>query len=284
MKDAAVKTTTCFLLGAAATACSTEPPGPPIEYDDLVEQRARILFVGAHPDDETLAGPLIYYACQHKGNSCAIALLTRGEGGECSLGAACADADLGEIRTAEAMDAATGYGATLAIGDFPNISYEEVELPNALDLSKQRWEAVSDPVQWIADSITSFGPDVIVTLDPDHGFTGHVEHQLASRYTSSALERLGASASLFHVINNYPALEDFIGIDPAEPTESWDLRRSCGDETCIEATIRVAAAHASQQGSVLGLLELAAPKPDLLPASYLRQITALRSEPLPADR
>lgn len=272
---------TCLPLVAAVAACSSEPPGPPVEYDDFVSQGARILFVGAHPDDETLAGPMLYYACQHRGNTCAIALLTRGEGGECSLGeTACAGADLGAIRAGEAMEAAAGYGATLEIGTYPNITSEELELPDAFELSKQRWEAIADPAQWIADVITGFNPDLVVTLDPDHGFTGHVEHQLASRYTSTALERLGASASLFHVINNYPALEDFIGVDPSEPTESWDLRRGCGDETCIEATIRIAHAHASQQGSILALLELAAPKPDLLPASYLRQLTPLRTEPL----
>ena len=266
------------LFGLFASACSVDPP---VIYDDFVAQNARVLFVGAHPDDETLAGPLIYYACQHKGNTCEIALLTRGEGGECALGDECATADLGAIRSAEAKVAAEGYGASLAIGTYPNIGIAEVRLPNALELSRERWEAQSDPAQWLADEITRFAPDVIMTFDPDHGFTGHVEHQLASRYTAVALERLSSTATVYHVVNHYPALEAFLGLDPGEPTEPWDIRRDCGDdETCIAATLRVAAAHASQKGSVLSLLELVAPKPELLPEAYLRQITPLRALPL----
>lgn len=89
-------------------------------FDDYVERGARILVVGAHPDDESLAGPLLAYACIQKGNDCHIAVFTRGEGGSCGLFlflTRC-QPDLATVRAREMERAAERYGAGLDVGDF----------------------------------------------------------------------------------------------------------------------------------------------------------------------
>jgi LmbE family N-acetylglucosaminyl deacetylase len=256
-------------------------PGPPVAFDDFVVQDARILFVGAHPDDETLAGPLLAYACEHNGGTCEIALFTRGEGSACQTVPACQNPDqLGAVRTAEAQTAAMGYGAGLVVGTFPNASTDTLAaVPDPLAFTQGAW-APGDPVAFIAGVIADFSPDLILTLDPDHGFTGHVEHEAASRYAAQAIASQPRTISQIDVLNHYDAFADFIGLDPGVVTESWDLERSCGDETCLAATQRIAAAHVSQQMSVLSLLDVGIAA-DLIHYSFLGQVTPLRTQPLP---
>jgi LmbE family N-acetylglucosaminyl deacetylase len=247
-----------------------------VHFDDFVAEDARILFVGAHPDDETLAGPLLAYACHDRRRTCEIALFTHGEGGLCQPMPDCEN-DLGVTRAAEASKAASGYGAALVLGTFPNATSVQLMRDDALDWAKQQWVASADPQAWIGAVIADFLPDLILTLDPDHGFTGHVEHELASRYVATAI---APPTSILEVLNHYEPLSSVTGQDPGIATETWDVLRSCGGgETCLDATVRIAAAHVSQQSSILSLLQVGIAG-GFLDRSYLDQVTARRTHPL----
>jgi hypothetical protein len=49
------------------------------------------------------------------------------------------------------------------------------------------WEAEGDPKGRLRGVIERFQPDLLITLDPHHRFTGHVEHQLASLLVNEVL-------------------------------------------------------------------------------------------------
>ena len=87
----------------------SEDPFARAEYfDDYVDKGARILVVSAHPDDESLTGPLLAYACLQKGNPCHIAVFTRGGGGTCGLLRGCKP-DLATVRTQEMKERAIPF-------------------------------------------------------------------------------------------------------------------------------------------------------------------------------
>src|SRR2546422_4479037 len=60
---------------------------------------ARILWIGAHPDDETLVAPILGPACARQNAVCTLLVFTRGERGGCAIPSGCGP-DLGSVRAA----------------------------------------------------------------------------------------------------------------------------------------------------------------------------------------
>ncbi len=253
-------------------------------FDEYVDRGARILVVGAHPDDESLAGPLLAYACVQKNNDCHIAVFTRGGGGTCGLFLfleSC-EPDLATVRTREMERAAGQYRAGLDLGDFsnqaPKISHDKTKR----EAIRAGWEQEGDPIKWLRDIIEKFEPDLLITLDPEHGFTGNAEHQLASLLVNEVLDpKKGRAPSskhpvVFHVINRYAVVKPLLGNDPALPTERWSFGHRCGSQSCARIAMNIARAHRSQLAvSALALFALFADKFDAL---YLRKLPATAPE------
>ena len=80
--------------GDSSQVDDVELPLPP----ELANAK-RIVWVGAHPDDETVAAPLLARLCLASGVTCTFLVFTKGEGGSCGL-ASCG-ANLGDFRAAE---------------------------------------------------------------------------------------------------------------------------------------------------------------------------------------
>lgn len=121
-----------------------------------------------------------------------------------------------------------------------------------------------------------FEPDLLITLDPEHGFTGHAEHQLASLLVNEVLNpKKGRAPSprnptVFHVINRYTILRPLLGNDPALATERWSLQRQCGKQSCARIAMDIASEHRSQLAvSALALFVLFADRFDVL---HLRKL------------
>ncbi len=87
-------------------------PGLPetIEAIDSARVTTRILYITAHPDDESAA--LLTYLARGLHADVALLTLTRGEGGQNDLGPEQAP-QLGLIRTQELLAATRGYGVKL---------------------------------------------------------------------------------------------------------------------------------------------------------------------------
>ncbi|MGH8605108.1 MAG: PIG-L deacetylase family protein, partial [Gammaproteobacteria bacterium] len=247
-------------------------------FDDYVERGARILVVGAHPDDESLAGPLLAYACIQKGNDCHIAIFTRGGGGTCGLFLflqSC-EPDLAAVRIREMQRAAERYGVGLDVGDFSNQAPKISHDKGKREAIRAGWEQEGDPIGWLRDIIVKFDPDLLITLDPEHGFTGNAEHQLASRLVNEVLNPKKGRAPnpkspvVFHVINRYTVVKPLLGNDPALPTEQWSFGHQCGTESCARVAMTIAREHRSQLAvSALALFALFADRFDGL---YLRKL------------
>lgn len=250
--------------------------GAPLQtIDDYIAAGARILVVSAHPDDETLIGPILAKACIVRANPCHFAVLTTGEGGTCSLKNDCPQG-LGIVRVAEMTAVADRYGASLSWGGFQNFPNTGTQEAWWYDQIRADWAKRSDPVTWIRQEIEKFAADVVVTVDPDHGFYGHAEHILVGRLTLEALGLRAGGAkpkvmpkALYLVLNRYWAFKPFVGNDPREPTEIWPVRQDCAGHRCIDYAVAISRLHASQKKSGIGFFAFAA---RFVKQLYLQQV------------
>ena len=221
------------VLALAAAASAAEPT-----LDALLDAGARVMWVGAHPDDESFPGPVLAKAGVGDGNSLLLVVLTRGEGGGCARKEGCLP-DLGTVRGAELKEVARLYHATLLPLDFPNAPIPpHGELFPPREVVARDWLRRGDPALAIAAAIREFKPDVLITFAPVRGATTHPEHQLASRFATAAV-RLAAGetpdlpGAPFRVGRTYYVLAKnwlyrLLRIDdPFDPTEAFDARQKC---------------------------------------------------------
>jgi LmbE family N-acetylglucosaminyl deacetylase len=255
--------TACLAVGACSShgdSKATPSGSDPIET--LLSKRASVLFVGSHPDDETLTGPLLAKACIKMGCRCGLAYFTAGDGGKCDLPQGC-HPSLGDVRREELKTVAKRYNAESWIGGFTNYPYYVtggVEWRNEV---RRLWEGQGDPGGWITGILGEFKPEVVITFDPTHGFTNHHEHQVAAGFIEEAIgvSWSGGRAArtrdtglspvvLFELLNLYeitaPLME---GTDPGPADDEFDPDQSCGDKSCIEVASEIARLHASQKSS-----------------------------------
>ncbi len=137
--------------------------------DVLLESRPRVLWVGAHPDDESFAGAVLAKASLRCGCPLHFLVLTRGEGGEFPKHLR-DGRELGEVRTGELNEVARLYRATLEIEPWFNASLPVNSFPYRHELAA-RWtgDAGQDPALRVARTIREFRPDVVITFAPEHG-------------------------------------------------------------------------------------------------------------------
>ena len=142
------------------------------------EQAGRsLLAITAHPDDESGAfgGTLALYARQ--GVRVDIVCLTRGEAGR-HRGPAQSREQLAEIRAAEFRDACALLGAGWCeILAFPDAGL--IRLP------------VAEPGAALCRVVRERRPDVVLTLGPEGGYTGHADHTAVSLIATFAFHAAG---------------------------------------------------------------------------------------------
>ncbi len=248
---------------AGLTFSAAGPVEAPPTLGERLQAGARIQVINAHPDDETLVGAILVEACVINGNACRFSVLTRGEGGDCSLRRGCPP-DLGTFRTNEMIAVAGRYGAEVSFGPFTNFPHYTTGGQAWINHIAASWRAEGDPVRWIRQEINRFRPDIVISVDPGHGFYGHDEHILAGALVEEALglRRLtyGAASTaeaplthkpdvLYQVLNKYRLFKPIVGNDPLPASETWDARRRCQGRKCIEIANEIAWLHASQKWS-----------------------------------
>jgi len=154
-------------------------PGLPETVDaiDSARVNTRILYITAHPDDES-AAVLTYLA---RGLHADVALLsvTRGEGGQNALGPEQAP-QLGLIRTQELLAATRGYGVKLYFTRARDFGFSKTP-----EESETIWgtEVLQDMVR----VIRAFRPDIVI----NHWggvHTGHGHHQATGLLTPKAVQ------------------------------------------------------------------------------------------------
>jgi LmbE family N-acetylglucosaminyl deacetylase len=129
-------------------------PGLPetIEAIDSSRVTTRILYITAHPDDESAT--LLTYLARGLHAHVALLTLTRGEGGQNDLGPEQAP-QLGLIRTQELLAATRGYGIQLFFGRAPDFGFSKT--------TEETQKVWGDPVLGdMVRVIRTFRPDIVI--------------------------------------------------------------------------------------------------------------------------
>jgi LmbE family N-acetylglucosaminyl deacetylase len=190
-------------------------PGLPetIEAIESARITTRILFITAHPDDES-AATLTYLA---RGLHAEVALLTltRGEGGQNDLGPEQAP-QLGLIRTQELLAATRGYGVRLYFTRAKDFGYSKTP-----EETERIWgdQVLEDMVR----VIRGFRPNIVINgWGGVHG--GHGHHQASGLLTPKAVQL--AADSSFKVQGSSPEDQDLTPWGDRKPVIVLDLDRS----------------------------------------------------------
>jgi LmbE family N-acetylglucosaminyl deacetylase len=147
-----------------------------IEAIDGARVTTRILYVTAHPDDESAA--VLTYLARGLHADVALLSLTRGEGGQNALGPEQAP-QLGLIRTQELLAATRGYGVKLYFTRAKDFGFSKTP-----EETQKIWgdQVLEDMVR----VIRTFRPNIVINNWGDvHG--GHGHHQAAGLLTPKAV-------------------------------------------------------------------------------------------------
>jgi N-acetyl-1-D-myo-inositol-2-amino-2-deoxy-alpha-D-glucopyranoside deacetylase/mycothiol S-conjugate amidase len=162
-----------------------------------MSKQKTLIFVGAHPDDETFSvgATLAYYA--GLGEKVYYVCATRGEVGQTQIKDLKGYSSLSDLRCSELKCAAKILGITeiifLNFRDSGMSGWKENKHPQAL---------ISRPLEEIVESIVKvfrkIKPDVIITFDPNGGYF-HPDHIVIHNATVRAFEAAG-DATQFNTI------------------------------------------------------------------------------------
>jgi len=228
-----------------------------ISIDNIMSSGARVMWIAAHPDDESLIGSIVAKSSLAYRNPLHFLLLTRGDGGECCLPEGC-EPSLADIREVEMKKVAKLYHADLQQESYYNAPLPVESFPKRHVLAGM-WTDQKDPIRVIAKAIREFKPNLVLTFAPVNGFTGHPEHELASRFTMAGI-RMAADgktsigslqthrvAYTYFAVNKYwPMVMLGMG-DPGPVTEIWDATQPCVNGwQCRELMARFSNAHKTQ--------------------------------------
>jgi LmbE family N-acetylglucosaminyl deacetylase len=148
-----------------------------VEAIENARVTTRILYITAHPDDESAA--VLTYLARGLHADVALLSLTRGEGGQNDLGPEQAP-QLGLIRTQELLAATRGYGVKLFFTRAKDFGYSKTP-----EETEKVWG--DQVLQDMVEVIRSFRPTVVINgWGGVHG--GHGHHQAAGLLTPKAAQ------------------------------------------------------------------------------------------------
>ena len=261
--EASIAGTGALLLGSAVCGCggaaprpAGPPPPPPV--DAFLAKGARVMWIAAHPDDEVWCGSLLARASIHHGNPLYMLILTHGEGGECLRKEGCKP-DLATVRREEMHEVAARYHATLQLERFWNAPLPVESFPKRHKIF-ERWRKQGDPVLVVARAVRKFRPDLVLTLSPVGGATGHPEHQLASRVATAGI-RLAARADVaigqlkphyvartYYLVNRIWLYKLLGRADPGHVSERFDATLPCTRTmNCLRFAVEASKLHRTQE-------------------------------------
>jgi LmbE family N-acetylglucosaminyl deacetylase len=184
-----------------------------VEAIDSARVTTRILYITAHPDDES--GAVLTYLARGLHADVALLSLTRGEGGQNDLGPEQAP-QLGLIRTQELLAATRGYGVRLYFTRAKDFGFSKTP-----EETERVWgdQVLEDMVR----VIRGFRPNVVINgWGGVHG--GHGHHQASGLLTPKAV-KLAADSS-FKLQGSLREAEDLAPWGDRKPVLVLDLDRS----------------------------------------------------------
>ena len=132
-----------------------------------------LLFVFAHPDDESFSGAGTAMKYAEAGSRIVLVTATLGQRGKCGEPPICRPEDLEQVRDRELREAVRVIG----FDELHSLGYRDKELAEA---------APGRVRESLVRIIRRLGPSVVFTFDPN-GFNVHPDHVAISRVTSEAI-------------------------------------------------------------------------------------------------
>ncbi len=148
------------------------------------------MWIGAHPDDEVLAAPLLARWCGDGRAHCTLLTATRGEAGPCLLPGGCLP-DLASVRSAEAGASSQYFGANAILLSWPDGGGS---LPPPWDIGAG---GSRESVTTIAAFIRAAAPELVLAFDPRHGTTCHPDHRAIAAVVLEAVKLLDPAPEVY---------------------------------------------------------------------------------------
>jgi N-acetylglucosamine malate deacetylase 2 len=219
-----------------------------------------ILFVFAHPDDESHWGSGVAARCHDEGARTALVTATRGGLG--ATGGLCSKEELPQVREQELREAAR----ILNFDALEILPYKDKDLAAAPPDEIRRS---------LVGAIRREQPAIVVTFDPN-GFNLHTDHIAISRFTTDAIGA-ASDSRWFPEVGAPHVVKRLLWIPPVMPWDSGDFPPRAGVDFLVDTgrwwqqRARALAAHKTQ---IVGIEERYLKRPDverLLSFDVLRQ-------------
>lgn len=249
----------CLSIFLSCATVKNDGRGEDIE--SRLKSGARVMWIAAHPDDESMVGALLLRSSLYYKNPLYFLVFTHGDGGECCIKGGC-HPDLKIVRGEELKKVAKAYNADLQHEYLYNAPLPMESFPKRHIIAK-KWKEEKDPTYIVAEAIRRFKPDIVITFDPHQGFTGHPEHQIASRFAISGIIAAADSnykientaphrvKHLYFGLNKYFIFKIIGQTDPSPVTEEWNMNKECaGGKSCKELLSMYTRFHKSQENDM----------------------------------
>lgn len=271
-----------LLLSLTTVACVDTSAEGPLDSPTPLQQQLgtaavqNILWIGAHPDDETFATPLMADLCLRQGATCHFAVITDGGAGNCQLSpqecgvndtGGAPPGSLGALRLREQAQVASAFG-----GKMWAVALQDSSSNTVLG-TLQRWnqmvsgvpgdQRIEQITQVVENIVTASQADVIFTFDPRHGMYCHPDHRAAAYLAVTAANRLGFDPSRVLMLESTSPYVDLAGqltMRPWVPADPALLRYdaiAAGTRSALPATLSIYKSQFSAQ-AVAALAALSA--------------------------
>lgn len=179
----------CRALALFSVACQG---GMREAHAPVIETQVDVLWVGAHPDVESVVAPILAADCVDGELTCGLLVLTRGEAGTCKRPALCADEALPDVRSRELAASAALFGAGVEAWDLGDGTGGDAMA--VIDAWSARSGGADALLARMVDALGRWSPSVVYTFDARHGTTCHPDHRATAGLLVAAAADLGETA------------------------------------------------------------------------------------------
>lgn len=167
----------------------------------LLKQARRVLWIGAHPDDEASL-PGILARVKDYGGTVYLVSVTRGENSYVLWSGLQRGSQIGSARERLFVQSGRVLHADEAeVGPFTNgptvrtvldgwlstVPYVDWPAGTRADDVIERWRQEGDPLGYVVGVVRKFRPDVVVAMDGHCGVSGHPEHRAVGKLLTQAV-------------------------------------------------------------------------------------------------
>ncbi len=191
----------------------------------------RLLFIGAHPDDETFFAAGTFARYRSQGVPVSLVCATRGQAGK--TGGFCTAEELPQVRERELQNAMK----VLGVDDLQLLAYQDKQLADA---------PPAEIVGHLVRAIRRIRPSVVITFDPQ-GANQHPDHIAISRFANDAVA--AAADARWYPETGEPHRVDRVLWTPPKFIFHTDPHAAFRDEPGFDFVLDVSRWHAQKRAA-----------------------------------